>query len=984
MTGPAPRPPFNPGRPGEGSRPGATPRPADASLPGDKGRPARPEAPPGPAPRRLGRLRTRARLALFWEDLWPRLWPVLGVLGLFLLLALSGFFLLLPPLAHLTLLAVLIAALIVTLARAARGFALPGEAAADRRLEQASGLPHRPLATLGDRPAGGDATAQALWRAHQEREAARIRALRAGMPRPGLAARDPLALRTGLAVALVAAVVMAGAEAPERLRRALWPESPAAPSGLAARLEAWVTPPAYTGAPPIFLPAGGSVTVPAGSRLRAALSGGSGAPELLRDGVAAGAFQPLGPGSHSAEIALDAGGRVAIRQGGREVAGWSFAVQADAPPRIAFSEPPSASTAQASRGLATRLPWRAEDDWGVAAAAAEIRLAARPGAAPLVIDLPLPPGGAKAPRGVAQPDLSAHPWAGLPVRIRLLARDGAGQEGRSEEAALTLPERAFTHPVARGLILLRKGLSLDPEARRPAIEGLDRLAAAPDAFENDTATALALRSARSRLEGDTRPEAVGEAQGIMWDTALALEEGRADRTARTLAETRERLREALREREQQERERAEAQREAQQEAQRDSAREDEARRQPGQEPRPGEEQRAEADRPPGSDRAETPRQEEAAREAQRRAEEERRAEAQRREAERDAARTETDRRIQALREAIRRHLEALAERAQRENGETPPQQSPDRPQQPRSPESREADRRTDRMREQNRQDRPEEAERELAELERMLEELENGGLANNQREERRQRQQRGQQQMGVIGDMVRRESRLLDGAHRRAEEEATRQERERRQNYPWNRNRPAEPQASPAPEPAAEARTQRALRRALGELMQQHGDLTGEIPAPLGRADQAMRESAEALSSGADPRPHQERAIRELSEGGRQMAQRMQRQFGRPQQQPGQEGEGEGEGQGDAMAEGGEQGGEGRDQMAENGQGRDPLGRRLREGNGTSEEGGDTRVPDEAEILRTRRLQEELRRRHAERERPAAELDYIDRLLRLF
>ena len=41
-------------------------------------------------------------------------------------------------------------------------------------------------------------------------------------------------------------------------------------------------------------------------------------------------------------------------------------------------------------------------------------------------------------------------------------------------------------------------------------------------------------------------------------------------------------------------------------------------------------------------------------------------------------------------------------------------------------------------------------------------------------------------------------------------------------------------------------------------------------------------------------------------------------------------------------------------------------------------------MPDEAEVLRTRRLQDELRRRHAERERPAAELDYIDRLLRLF
>ncbi|HEY4251214.1 MAG TPA: DUF4175 family protein, partial [Roseomonas sp.] len=62
----------------------------------------------------------------------------------------------------------------------------------------------------------------------------------------------------------------------------------------------------------------------------------------------------------------------------------------------------------------------------------------------------------------------------------------------------------------------------------------------------------------------------------------------------------------------------------------------------------------------------------------------------------------------------------------------------------------------------------------------------------------------------------------------------------------------------------------------------------------------------------------------------------------------------------------------------------DPLGRRQRDTAGALDNGADTRVPEEAEVLRTRRLQEELRRRGAERERPPAELDYIDRLLRQF
>ena len=41
-----------------------------------------------------------------------------------------------------------------------------------------------------------------------------VRRLRVGLPRPGLARRDRRALRGGLVVALVAALVIAGADAP--------------------------------------------------------------------------------------------------------------------------------------------------------------------------------------------------------------------------------------------------------------------------------------------------------------------------------------------------------------------------------------------------------------------------------------------------------------------------------------------------------------------------------------------------------------------------------------------------------------------------------------------------------------------------------------------------------------------------------------------------------------------------------------------------
>ena len=850
---------------------------------------------PGKAPpeeRGLGALGLKlglSRLALWWEGAWRALWPPLGVIGAFLVLAFTGLLPALLPVLHLLILIGFAAALGYLGYHAAQGLRAPAADAAARRLERDSGLAHRPLAVLADRPAGDDAMAQALWQAHRDRAAAQLDHLRVARPKPGLAARDPRALRAAVLVALVASLGMAGREAPERLLAALVPpfaEPAAAPTALAARFEAWITPPAYTGAPPQFLnAAGGAVAVPAGSRLHMVFSGSANPPEL-RLGGAAHAFARMDAQSHALELPLTEGGALVLKRDGRDVAQWALTLTPDAPPRVTWDPSP----ARAGRGLGLRLPWKAEDDWGLVALRVELRLKQRPSAPPVTQDIPLPGGAPRQAQGAAQHDFSAHPWAGLEVEARLFARDGAEQEGKSEGAFLVLPERRFSHPVAQQLIALRRALSLDPNAREPARRELDRISNAPEAFEHDTGMFLTLRAARHRLGRDRRDEAVPEVQQILWEVAVALEEGRTDRTARALTQARQALREAL---------------------------------------------------------------EEARRENPERSTEER---------------AELQRRIQELREAIRRHLEALAERMQRENNEAlsydPQQRVFDR---------RELERRTRRLEDAARDGRQEDAEREMAELEEMLQALEEGRTSRAEDRQRQQRQ-RGQQQMGALQDMVRREAEMLDRAHRRSGEQDINRGDTRRPPPP----RPQTPEARE--EAARDARTQRALRRALGELMQQVGELTGDVPAPLAEADRAMRDAAEALTEGRDPRGAQQQAIRALTEGGRQMSQRMQRQFGPPQP-----GEGEGEGEGEEMA-GGQQGGEGQDQEAQRGEGRDPLGREGERNTGS----GDNVESDQGlgrahlERLRSHQLQQELRRRGAERERPPVELDYIDRLLRRF
>ncbi|MDW8399375.1 MAG: DUF4175 family protein, partial [Acetobacteraceae bacterium] len=139
-----------------------------------------------------------ARLALWWEAIWPALWPPLGLAGMFLAAALLGLPQLLPGAAHAALLAAVALLLALALWRGFRRLPRPGRAEAARRLERDSGLRHRPISAIEDRPATADPVALALWRAHQARAAAQLTQLRLAPPSPGLPRGDRRALRAAV------------------------------------------------------------------------------------------------------------------------------------------------------------------------------------------------------------------------------------------------------------------------------------------------------------------------------------------------------------------------------------------------------------------------------------------------------------------------------------------------------------------------------------------------------------------------------------------------------------------------------------------------------------------------------------------------------------------------------------------------------------------------------------------------------------------
>ena len=244
-------------------------------------------------------LLARALRRAWWTILWERLWPALASLGvaigIFLAASWAGLWLWLPPMGR----AVALFALIVLVAIAAVPlfrFRLPSTFDGLRRLDRGSGLAHRPATALADELAAGerDQVSLALWRAHVEQALRAANALKAGTPRPRLPFFDPVAVRALVLLVVCATFFAASGERVRRITAAFdWAGVVQAKN---FRVDAWVTPPTYTGKPPLILPgiragethqAASVQTVPAGSVLVIRASGANGLEVVTSGGIAA-------------------------------------------------------------------------------------------------------------------------------------------------------------------------------------------------------------------------------------------------------------------------------------------------------------------------------------------------------------------------------------------------------------------------------------------------------------------------------------------------------------------------------------------------------------------------------------------------------------------------------------------------------------------------------------------------------------------------
>lgn len=500
--------------------------------------------------RRLG----IARAALFWEAFWPGLMPAGYLLAVLLILAGFDVWRFLPIWLHWTLLAGFGAGLAGALWYGLRGLRWPGRAAAMRRLEIVNLLPHRPLEAAADTlPAEQhDPIARAIWALHRRRALEKLSAVRVGVPEAGWWRRDVWGIRAALGLLLVIAWASPGEDRAQRLADTLNPGT-VLPHGTTLMLEAWITPPPYTGKAPLFLSRDGKPThqssgqaaealaIPAGSQLKLRLAAPPGG-FSLRFGQKEQDLKAIDERNGELDLALDlTQGEtpvLALMRRDKPFAEWQLQMVPDQPPVIDLAEAP-----KSGKRNELEIGFAASDDYGVQ----QVRIELRRDEAeqPVTVDWPAPPAAPGDIEDRQKFDLTAHPWAGLDVEMTLIATDAIGQNGRSETVTVTLPARRFNHPVAKAIIEQRRELALHPRQWQRVVTALRALTLAPELYREDATAHLGMRTAAARLSLNRSPESVDSVQSLLWQTALHVENGRRSQAEQDFQALMDRLQDAL-------------------------------------------------------------------------------------------------------------------------------------------------------------------------------------------------------------------------------------------------------------------------------------------------------------------------------------------------------------------------------------------------------------------------------------------------------
>jgi hypothetical protein len=388
-----------------------------------------------------------AKQRLYWHA-WLRAFgfPIAILLG-WTILALLGGIISVPPLSRAILTGFVLLGSAGLLVFGLKSFRKPTRQDAIKLIDTAAN--ESIISSKLDTQTRYDAESSALWKAHQAQLDDKIRTTKPPSLLGKVQKTDPLFLRYLLPVLLLISGLVAQDSLLPRLQSTYSADFGTLVGADKTIVQAWVTPPAYTGQPPqelqlfspetVQIPAGSQLTIRTQSRLKPKLKA------LQNDQKIDVPFLNSEANTYQAELNLSASANfeIAIHVWG-ERAKFLLSTLEDAPPETDFKSLPKSDDTDKFEFV-----WSALDDYGVAEMFLRISPANNSTDTPQLVDaIPLDIPGIEplSAENSVKLNLTRHKWAGQEVTLTLEARDAAGQSGFSQPFEFVLPEKLFLQP----------------------------------------------------------------------------------------------------------------------------------------------------------------------------------------------------------------------------------------------------------------------------------------------------------------------------------------------------------------------------------------------------------------------------------------------------------------------------------------------------------------------------------------------------------
>lgn len=473
---------------------------------------------------------------------------------------------------------IFLVALVYCLRKDSIKFLFPSPHEIDKILEYGSGMPIGQISATSDRIFNpGKRQTRDLWELFQDQVLKTFLNLRAPAPRALLARKDPYALRFITFLFFMTGLWFAGDDWQRRVTETFFPLPAFSESAVTPpNVNLWIKAPEYTGLAQTHLTGSTSrdvtLKIPEDSEIKVRFKAPLDwlFPPQIRIGAIEKELYDFGDGQYGIETKIGEGDTIEITQALLTRASWTYKLVKDTPPEIHIDrkEQPSDKQKEDFEGQQpetaieylpnghVRFPLVVKDDYGVVDLRVSMILDES------IIERPLGENFSDTRLVMSAPqtefkispvyDLTWHSWAGLPVVLTFEATDAKGQHTKLSPIHATLPERMFEHPVAKSLIAERKDLAWNHDHDLVKIaQKIETLLIAPDFFNHNPVIFMAIRSASYRtffasgIPSEHRIPTLMSVMALLWDTAIAVEDGNLSLALRNLRQAQSELEKTL-------------------------------------------------------------------------------------------------------------------------------------------------------------------------------------------------------------------------------------------------------------------------------------------------------------------------------------------------------------------------------------------------------------------------------------------------------